>query len=334
VTETLGRAPAPKVSTVIVVDGAERTIRKLVEDLVERLAAYRLEIVLVNDASADGSDRVCLDLVAAHPDVVIYAELARRFGEQSAVMTGLRFATGDFVVTLEDDLTHPASEVTRLLHEARQGSDVVYGQFEAAKPGRVRRFLRLVRDAPASWLIGTPRHLRLSTFRCLSRFLVDEITQYGGPFPYVDGLVLRSTSRIGAAVVRPDPRRPPQAARQLRNLLELWLHRSTSFSMRPLRAVVAAGFLAALAGAGVLVYGLVESFVHPEHSLGWAPLVPALVAFSGLQLVMLGAIGEYLGRLLMTVDRTPQAVIRRVVRGRDVEKVRPMVTHGQGGSGP
>ncbi len=316
--QSVSDVSAPKVSVVIPVYRGAATVGQLVDRLIEHLAGRSLEIVLVDDASPDESESVCLGLVEAYPDVVVYAALARNFGEHSAVMAGLRIATGDFVVTIDDDLQNPPSEVPRLLEVAKLGSDAVYAQFERKQHHWFRNLGSRFNDTIAKWLLGKPHGLYLSTFRCLSRFLVEEILRYDGPYPYIDGLILRSTSRIGTVVVRHDPRTVGESGYTLRKLVDVWLNMSTSFSILPLRVVVAVGLVMAIAGAGLGVEVIVEKILRPDLALGWASLMTALVVFSGIQLIVIGTIGEYVGRLLMTVNRSPQNVVRRIVRGGDL----------------
>ena len=194
----------------------------------------------------------------------------------------------------------------------------MYAQFEVKQHHWFRNLGSRFNDAVANWLLDKPPGLYLSTFRCLSRFLVDEILRYAGPYPYVDGLILRSTSRIGTVLVRHERRSVGESGYTLRKLLNVWLNMSTSFSILPLRVVVAIGLGMALAGTALGVEVIVEKLFWPAIAVGWASLMTALVVFSGIQLIVIGTIGEYVGRLLMTVNRAPQSVIRRVVRGPDL----------------
>ena len=309
---------APDLSIVIPVYRGARTVGRLVDRLIELLAARRsLEIVLVNDASPDDSEDVCLDRVAAHPEIVVYVDLSRNFGEHNAVMAGLRIARGAFVVTMDDDLQNPPEEVERLVEEAERGPDAVYAQFETKQHPWARNLGSRFNDAVATRLLKKPPGLYLSTFRCLRRMVVDEVIRYDGPYPYVDGLVLRSTSHLGTVRVRHDPRSHGRSGYTFAKLLALWLAMSTSFSILPLRAVIASGLAMSLIGLCFAVEVFCEKLYWPAHAVGWASLMTALILFSGIQLVVVGTVGEYLGRLLMTVNRTPQSVVRRVVRGRD-----------------
>jgi glycosyltransferase involved in cell wall biosynthesis len=318
VNPSLSEAETPTISIVVPVYGGETTVGPLVQELVEILGAESLEIVLVNDASPDDSERVCLELVAKYPNRVVYVALSRNFGEHNAVMAGLRLARGDFVVTMDDDLQNPPSEVPRLLQEARRGYDVVYAQLVSKQHHWFRNFGSRFNDKVATRLLGKPPSLYLSTFRCLSRFLVDEVVRYDGPYPYVDGLILRSTSRIGTVFVRHEPRASGESGYTLRKLLTVWLNMSTSFSILPLRVVVAAGLATAFVGACFGIEVIVEKVLHPNVAIGWASLMTMMVVLGGIQLIVIGTIGEYVGRLLLTVNRTPQSAVRTIVRGKDV----------------
>jgi len=322
--EVPGAQPVPYVSIVIPVYRGARTIGPLVERLLTVLGGRRsLEIVLVDDASPDDSERACLDLVRRHPDVVVYASLARNFGEHNAVMAGLRLARGALVVTMDDDLQNPPEEVERLIAEAEGGYDAVYAQLTVKQHHWARNLGSRFNDAVATRLLKKPPGLYLSTFRCLSRLVVDEVVRYEGPYPYVDGLVLRATSRIGTVPVRHDPRPHGTSGYTLGKLVELWLAMSTSFSILPLRVVVACGLAVSLVGVAFGVVVVIEKLYWPTRAVGWASLMTALILFSGIQLVVVGTIGEYLGRLLMTVNRAPQAIVRHVVRGSDLAAERP-----------
>lgn len=306
----------PKISVVIPVYRGAATIGILVRELVERLSGrYPLEVVLVNDCSPDESEQVCLDLVKTYPEVVVYAAMARNFGEHNTVMTGLRLATGDLVVTMDDDLQNPPSEVEKLIAEAERGFDVVYAQFERKEHHWFRNLGSRFNDWVATLLLKKPKDLYLCTFRCLSRFLVDEIVRYEGPYPYVDGLILRSTASVSSVMVRHDPRRVGESGYTLKKLIGLWLNMSTSFSILPLRLAVVVGFVVAVFGMLVGAEVVVEKILRPETAVGWASLMTALAIFSGIQLILMGTIGEYLGRLLLTVNGTPQGVVRKIVRG-------------------
>ncbi|HSD09465.1 MAG TPA: glycosyltransferase family 2 protein [Candidatus Binatia bacterium] len=305
----------PKLSVVVPVYRGEATVGPLVDRLIAALATkYPLEIVLVNDASPDASERACLELAQRYPRTVVYAAMARNFGEHNTVMTGLRLATGDLIVTMDDDLQNPPEEVEKLVAEAKRGFDAVYARFERKEHSWFRNLGSRFNDRVATLLLGKPHDLYLSTFRTLSRFLVDEITRYQGPFPYVDSLVLRTTDSISSVVVRHEPRAVDTSGYNLAKLVAVWLNMTTSASILPLRVTVVLGLGIAALGGLLGIWVVIEKIFWPDNSVGWTSLMTALVIFSGMQLVLMGAIGEYVGRVLLTANGMPQGVLKTLVR--------------------
>lgn len=299
----------------IPVYGGAHTIAPLVEEIFDSLSAqFDVEVVLVNDCSPDDSERVCQGLLRRYAGRVAYAEMARNFGEHHAVLQGLRLATGDFIVTMDDDGQNPASEIEKLVLEGRRGFDVVFGDYQEKRHGRLRNLGSAFNDRVANWVIGKPKSLYLSSFRCLSRFVVDEIVKYTGPFPYIDGLILRTTSSISSVAVRHDERKRGRSRYTAAKLVGLWLDMFTNFSVAPLRVASVMGFGMAFLGLGMTIWVLLSKLADPSISVGWSSLMTVVTLFSGVQLILLGTVGEYVGRLLLTINGTPQGIVRRVVR--------------------
>ncbi len=305
-------------SIVIPVYNGASTIGSLVRRLVDLLSVRLdgLQIVLVNDGSPDSSDVVCRDLQVEFPGFVDYVELSRNFGEHNAVLAGLHQSRGEHVVIMDDDFQNPPEEAIRLVSHARQhGYDVVYSAYQTKQHHWFRNLGSAFNDRVANLLLDKPPGLYLSSFKCLNRFTVNEILKYSGPFPYLDGLILRCTRRIGTLAVRHDARREGRSNYTLTKLVRLWLNMSVNFSILPLRLSTAAGFL--LSGFGALLgIGMVlEKFIRPDNPVGWTSLIVCILLFSGVQLVMLGIVGEYLGRLFLTSNQTPQFVVRTRLEG-------------------
>ncbi|MDX2037449.1 MAG: glycosyltransferase family 2 protein [Isosphaeraceae bacterium] len=303
-------------SIVIPVFNGARTISALVERLLDLLGGSLLEIILVNDGSPDDSDEVCREIRERRPDRVVYVELAKNFGEHNAVMAGLHQARGEYVVIMDDDFQNPPEEVAKLVAFAEENRhDVVYTRYAKKQHAWWRNLGSRFNDFAACILLDKPRGLYLSSFKCLSRFAVREVVRYSGPYPYVDGLLLRATRRIGTVEVRHDPRAVGRSNYTLRKLVRLWLNMFVNFSILPLRI---AGFLGlALAGVGLLlaVVAVIEKLRDPSLPLGWASLQITIVTFSGVQLLTLGILGEYLGRMFLTGNQTPQFVVREISTG-------------------
>jgi undecaprenyl-phosphate 4-deoxy-4-formamido-L-arabinose transferase len=287
-------------------------------ELVETLEAIDIpgghEIVLVNDGSPDNSRAVCRELVARARIPITLVDLARNYGQHNATMAGLRQARGAHVITMDDDLQNPPEEVARLLAYAQEtGCDVIYTYYDEKKHAAWRRAGSAFTNWVAGFVLDKPKGFYLSAFRCMSAFVVREVTRYEGPFPYVDGLILQVTQSIDRLLVRHLPRAAGHSNYTMRRLLRLWMSMFVNFSVMPLRISTLAGFaLSAIGGLGCL-WALIEAlfFASPE---GWASLFIAELLLSGVQLMILGIVGEYLGRLYLTANGKPQAVVRTVTR--------------------
>ncbi len=311
------KTPAPKcVSVVIPVYNGACTIGPLVEELVDKNPGYDLEIVLVNDASKDGSENACLSLCRRHPQNVTFVNLAKNSGEHNAVMAGLNHARGQWCVIMDDDRQNPPQEAFRLAAEAiRGGYDIVFSRYAEKKHHPARNLFSKMANASARKLMRLPEGLYLSSFKCLSRFTVDHIKAYKGPFPYIDGLALRATDNISTLQTMHEPSRKGKSCYTVEKLFRLWAVITVNFSITPLRIASLLGIFFSLIGAVGAASTVVEKILNPSLPVGWPSLIVALFVLSGVQLLILGVVGEYLGQLLLTANGTPQYVVREVVRG-------------------
>jgi len=323
--EALSRADAarPGLSVVIPVYRGATTIGHLVQALSTLEPQDGLEIVLVNDGSPDNSAEVCAALVASMRVPVTYLEHARNYGEHNAVMTGLRHAAGRFVITMDDDLQNPPDEVVRLYDHARLGNwDVVYTRYDNKQHAGWRNLGSRFANAVADRLLDKPKGLYLSSFRCMSAFVVQAVTSYGGPYPYVDGLIMQVTQRIDSMAVRHLPRAEGRSNYTLRRLVRLWLNLVTSFSLAPLRFAVFAGAAMATAGAIGAVATIAEALITRDTPSGWASTMTVILLVSGVQSMMLGIIGEYVGRTFLSANGKPQGTVRSILRNTPAERTR------------
>lgn len=303
-------------SIVIPLYRSSQTIGRLVANLETLAVAGGLEIVLVHDGSPDDTLAVCRGLLAGARVPLTLVDLARNFGEHNAILAGLRQARGEYVVTMDDDLQNPPSEVLKLVQHARgHGLDCVFGDYESKQHALWRNLGSRLTNAVSRCVLEKPAGLYLSSFRCLSRFLVDQIARYDGPFPYVDGLILQTTSRLGSVAVAHAARASGRSGYTLRKLARLWMSMFVNFSVMPLRLATFLGFGLGLFGVALLAVVLIEYLVYGTPARGWGSLMGTMLVFSGAQMVILGLFGEYLGRVFLTLNRRPQSVVRSVERG-------------------
>jgi glycosyltransferase involved in cell wall biosynthesis len=274
------------------------------------------EIVLVNDGSGDMTGEVCRALVKAAKVPITLVEHARNYGEHNAVLTGWRHARGAHIVNLDDDGQNPPAEAVRLWRHAKEtGLDVVFGHYAAKQHPAWRNFGSWFTNRMTDWALDKPPGFYLSSFRCVTAFVAREVAAHTGPYPYIDGLILQVTQRIGSIEVRHEERKAGASGYTLGRLVRLWLSAWVNFSVLPLRVATVLGL--AMAFVGLLALGVLAWLwfrdIGPTYGFGW--LMGALLVFSGTQLVLLGLIGEYIGRMFLTVNQRPQAVVREVVRG-------------------
>lgn len=301
------------ISIVIPVYNGEKSIVRLVNHLVSELTeVYRLEIILVNDCSPDNSEDACIKAFNNHTSVVKFFSLSKNVGEHNAVMAGLNNSSGDFTVIMDDDFQNPVSEVVKLIDFAISSkNDVVYTFYDKKKHSFFRNLGSKFNDKVATVLLKKPSDLYLSSFKVVNRFLVKEIIKYDLPFPYIDGLILRTTSNIGKLKVSHNRREEGSSNYTLRKLVSLWLNMFTNFSVLPLRISMIVGFVFSIFGFIYGIIAIIEKMLNPDLPMGYTTMIVLVAVFSGIQLIALGMVGEYLGRMFMSQNKKPQYSIRK-----------------------
>ena len=305
----------PALSFVIPLYNSAETIAGVVQAIAALNIEGGHEIILVNDGSRDATGEICRQLVREVRVPVTYVEHARNYGEHNAVLTGWRHAAGAHLVNLDDDGQNPPAEAVRLWEFARtSGLDVVFGHYAVKQHSPWRNFGSWFTNRMTDWALEKPSGFYLSSFRCVTAFVAREVAMHSGPFPYIDGLILQVTQRIGSIEVRHEARQAGASGYTLGRLMRLWLSAWVNFSVLPLRVATVLGLVLAIAGLGGFAWVVWLRVTNQGPSFGWGSLMAALLVFSGTQLVLLGLIGEYIGRMFLTVNKRPQAVLRAVVK--------------------
>ena len=303
------------ISFVIPCYRSAETIGKVVAELdaaMGKLPAYTYEIILVNDCSPDDTFEVIRGLCAQREDIC-GVNLARNFGQHAALMAGFGYTHGEVVVCLDDDGQTPADEVGKLLAGIEEGYDVVYANYAHKQHSGFRNFGSKVNELMTRVMLGKPRELYLSSYFAASRFVIDEILRYKNPYPYVIGLVLRTTKNITNVEVAHREREVGVSGYTMGKLLGLWFNGFTAFSIKPLRIATAMGCLTACGGFLYGIYTVVKKFVNPNVPIGFSAMMAALVFIGGMIMLMLGLIGEYIGRIYISLNNSPQYVIRECI---------------------
>jgi undecaprenyl-phosphate 4-deoxy-4-formamido-L-arabinose transferase len=311
----MSSAAGPALSFVIPLYNSAETIGPLVKTIEALTVEGGHEIVLVNDGSRDATAEVCAELLRTARVPIVFVNHARNYGEHNAVLSGWRHARGAHLVNLDDDGQNPPAEAVRLWAHARAaGLDVVFGHYDTKRHAWWRNLGSWFTNRMTDWALDKPAGFYLSSFRCVTAFVAREVAQHAGPYPYIDGLILQVTQRIGSLPVTHAARQAGQSGYTFRRLVRLWLSAWVNFSILPLRLATLIGLI--MAAIGLLGLGLVIWLYFTEQgpAFGWGSLMAALLIFSGTQLVMLGLIGEYVGRMFLTVNQRPQSVVREVRR--------------------
>ena len=307
------------ISFVIPCYGSEHTIERVVDELRATMAQRpecSYEIILVNDNSPDQVWSVIQKLVNTYGNITGIS-LARNFGQHAALMAGYRRCRGEIVVSLDDDGQTPADEVFSLIDKINEGYDVVYGCYPEIKQSHFRIFGSWVNEKMVEVLLGKPKALKCTSYYAARRFIIEEMLRYKNSYPYVGGLVLRSTKNIANVPVHHRARMEGKSGYSIGKLLALWFNGFTAFSVKPLRLATVIGFLCAFAG---FVYGLVmvaRKLLGYTTVLGYSSLITVILFIGGIIMVLLGIIGEYIGRIYISINNAPQYVIRETIGGRD-----------------
>lgn len=311
-----------KISFVIPCYRSEKTIEGVVAEIQDTMASipqYTYDIFLVNDCSPDGTYEVIRALCAKYKNIT-GIDLAKNFGQHAALMAGLRRADGDIVVCLDDDGQTPANEVGKLLAGIENGSDVVYASYENKQHSAFRNFGTWMNDIMTRMMLGKPKDLHLTSYFAAKRFVVESMIQYENSYPYIIGLVLRATRNITNVPVKHRSRAVGASGYTMKKLLGLWFNGFTAFSILPLRIATVTGVAFATTGFLYGIYTVVKKFVNPEVPLGFSSLMAAVVFIGGMLMIMLGLIGEYIGRIYISINNSPQYVVKEEIGNREREK--------------
>lgn len=304
-----------KLSFVIPCYGSENTIESVIKEIettVVELKYYDYEVILVNDSSPDNVLDVINEICKNNTRVKAIG-LAKNFGQHSAIMSALHYVSGDFIIFLDDDGQTPVDEVGKLIKELELGFDVVYARYGNKKHSYFRNIGSKINDIMSEMLIGKPKDLYISSYFVCKRFIIEEMKNYKNPYPYLYGLILRTTNKISNVDVTHRERMDGKSGYTVKTLLSLWLNGFTAFSVKPLRIATIAGMGCAFIGFIFGGYTILCKIFNLTSVEGYSSLMSALLFIGGIIMIMLGLIGEYIGRIYISINNSPQYVIREKI---------------------
>lgn len=296
---------------------SEKTIEKVIfeiTDTVSRRDAYDYEIICVNDASPDAVYSILVKLATVNEKIKVI-NLAKNFGKHSAVLAGCAYANGEYIICADDDFQCPISELWKLLKPIEDNiCDVATANYREKKQAYWKNIGSEINRIMSSAMLNKPRSLRFENFFVMKRFVVKEIIKYVYPYPYLEGLILRTTQRI--ATIEMDERERADGQKTgftFCKSLSLWVNGFTAFSVKPLRISAVIGVVTAFMGFLLCIYMILKKLKNPDVLAGYTSLIAVQLFASGLIMMILGMLGEYVGRIYICLNNSPQYVIRNTV---------------------
>ena len=296
---------------------SEQTVAKVTEEIIATVTArpdVDYEIIAVNDCSPDGVLGVLKTLAGRNPKIRVIS-FAKNMGKDAAILAGYKAARGDYIVNLDDDGQCPACELWRLLEPLEKDAcDCATAKYAVKKESRLKRLGSRLNAEMAHRMLDLPKNTRMENFTAVKAFVAKEVIAYKNPYPYLDGLILRVTNRIADVPMEERERGDGNASGfTLRKSIHLFLNGMTAFSVKPLRVASVCGMVFAALGGVWGVATIIRKLVDPTVTEGYSSILAVMLLSSGVIMLLLGLIGEYLGRIYICLNGSPQYVIRETV---------------------
>ena len=308
-----------KLSIVIPVYNSENILRELVNQItseikkIDSISDY--EIILVNDKSIDGSWQT-IEKICDENKYVAGIDLMKNVGQHNALIAGIKSSNSDFVITMDDDLQHSPKFIEKIILKLNEGYDVCYTKYVNNKYSFFKKLGSIVNDKIANIVLQKPKDIYLSSFKGIKKNVVNEIKKFSGPYVYIDGIILDLTSNIGTVDVDHSKRLDGKSNYNLNKLFSLWIKVFTNSSIYPLRIASMTGFIITLIATILALILIINKLLNPEIQQGWTSIVVIILFFSGVQLLALGIIGEYLGRIFLNLNQKSQFTISKIIKNK------------------
>lgn len=277
------------------------------------------ELILVNDNSPDMSWDVIVQLMEEY-DFITGVNLRKNVGQDNAIMAGLHYACGEVVIIMDDDLQHDPSDISSLYQQIQKGFDVVYAYFKKKKQAFWKNLGSWFNAWIAAFVLGKPKHIYMSPYKAIRREVVDEIIKYDGPYTYIDGLIFTITSNLTQIPATHYARFTGTGNYSLLKSIGVWLKLATGFSAIPLRIATVTGGIISFFSFVMGCYFLLRTLLWEQMPEGWPSLIVSMFFLGGIQLMGIGAVGEYTARIFMTQNKRPQFTVKTIQRGARLPK--------------
>ena len=295
---------------------SENTIEDVLKEIDNTFSGnkmYYYEVILVDDHSPDGVFVLVKD-IASRDSRIKVVHLSKNAGQTNAVIEGYRYATGDFVVEMDDDLQMPAAEILNMLKVLEEGDfDVVFARYQEQKENAFRRFGSRLNNKMTEIMVGKPKGIRVNSFFVMRRFIKDKIIQYSNNYPYLYGIIFAVTNNVANVDVTHRERTNGKSNYTFKKLFGLWLNGFLNFSVKPLRLAIHFGILITMISFLVILILIIERILGPTQAVGWTSLMVTMIFFSGIQLVFIGVLGEYIGRMYLSSSSLPRATVKETI---------------------
>ncbi len=305
-----------KVSIVIGLYNSEKTIQNVIDEITLVFSTqkkYTYEIILVDDYSPDGVYEL-VKKIAKEDQRIKVLHLSKNVGQTNAVMEGYRYAQGDYIVEMDDDMQMPAAAILDMLHMLEEGNyDVVFARYPEQKESAFRRFGSKVNNKMTEIMLGKPRDIRINSFFVMRQFVAQEMIKYTNNFPYLYGIIFAITKNVANLDVDHRERTNGKSNYTFRKLFGLWLNGFLNFSVQPLRFAVRLGATITIISFIIAVILIIQRLFGDTQAIGWTSTIVVIIFFSGVQLLGIGLLGEYLGRLYLSASKLPRATVRETI---------------------
>jgi len=301
--------------------GSENTIEKVVQEIkneFKKHPEHSYQIILVNDCSPDNVFEKIVGICNEDKNV-IGISLSRNYGQASAKLAALEYVDGDVLVYMDDDGQHPASGIFTLADKISEGYDVVYAKFPHKKHSFFKRITSSLNHKISVINGNSPGDVSVSSFMAYSRMVVDALKNYKSPFVSAGGYLMHITTKYANVDMEHRDRFHGSSGYTLKKLLSLWLNSFTNFSIVPLRMASMLGVFSSMIGFVMGIVTVVRKFIHPNISAGYSSTISVILFIGGIIMLIMGFLGEYIGRIYMTVSDLPQYNIKTVIKGEDTE---------------